>query len=131
MSEDFWSQFKTADNFVRGVQCGAQTWTDINSYECRLGGEATGFVYFITIGSPYPTHVKIGFTRKSPLARLAGLQTGCPFKMTLLGFIFGTEAYERELHDVLRDERLEGEWFEFSDYASKIIGDQLEAGYDL
>lgn len=127
MTEIYWSERQAAENFLKGIECGAQNWSDISSYESRLGGQATGFVYFITIGQPYPTHVKIGFTRKNPFARMAGLQTGCPFRMSLLGFIFGSEGFERELHDVLAEERREGEWFEYSEYAAKVIGYQLTA----
>jgi hypothetical protein len=118
-----WTQSQAADNFVRGVQVGVERYGDIG--RDTVYGEATGFVYFVAIGEPYITHVKIGFTAKNPWARVSSLQTGCPFKMWLLGFVFGCRGMEAELHDVLFQERCEGEWFKWSDYVETIIRGQL------
>jgi hypothetical protein len=120
-----WTEHRFADNFVRGVQVGANSWADIKIYEAGVYGTATGFVYFVGIGDPYITHVKIGFTRKNPFARMASLQTGCPFKMKMLGYVFGNEAMEAELHDVASDFRAEGEWFEYSEYVSRLVDGAL------
>src|SRR5690348_1623199 len=92
-----WTEEMFADNFVRGVEVGERSWHEIEHYEAGVYGTATGFVYFIGIGDPYLTHIKIGFTRKNPFTRMAGLQTGCPFKMRMLGYVFGNEAMEAEL----------------------------------
>lgn len=92
-----------------------------------LHGPATGFVYFIVIGDPWPDYVKIGYTAKNPRARMAALQTGNHQRLHLLGFVPGCVNMERELHDVLRDDRLEGEWFRFSDYVMRVIDSELEA----
>ncbi|MBB5709317.1 GIY-YIG nuclease family protein [Sphingomonas xinjiangensis] len=89
-------------------------------------GMAEGFVYFIGIGSPYVTHVKIGFTAGDPAARLASLQTGCPFKMEMLGFVFGTKSQEAELHHVFSDSRCMGEWFEFEPFVETNVRHILE-----
>lgn len=121
---DAWTEYQAASNFVDGVLVGAQAYSDVRYYETTYGA-SEGFVYFVAIGDPYPTHVKIGFTRKNPQGRLRELQTGCPYKMRLLGFVFGTVGREQELHDVLRDDRAEGEWFVYSDYVSLIVKDQL------
>lgn len=119
-TETVWTDSCVARNFVKGVQVGAQTYADLAHRE-TVYGPSEGFVYFVTIGEPYPTHVKIGFTAKDPHDRVKSLQTGCPFQMCLLGFVFGTRDMERELHDVLRDQRLHGEWFEFAGYAEDVI----------
>lgn len=120
-----WSRSQVADNFVRGVQVGVQQYSDMIAE--TVYGPATGFVYFVAIGDPYITHVKVGFTAKNPWARVRDLQTGCPFKMQLLGFVFGCRGMEAELHDVLGDDRCEGEWFAWSEYVERIVRDQLEA----
>lgn len=112
-------------NFLRGVQVGVNEWEDLREIE-TIFGKSKGFVYFIGIGGEYITHVKIGFTAKNPYTRLASLQTGCPFKLRMLGFVYGNADRERELHGVLKEYRVEGEWFEYSDYARQIILYELE-----
>lgn len=121
-----WTEADAAANFVSGVQVGTESFSGIGDRETAYGS-STGFVYFAAIGDPYITHVKIGFTSKNPRARVASLQTGCPFKLKLLGYVFGNEPREAELHDVLKDYRCEGEWFEWSEYVERIIYDQLTA----
>jgi hypothetical protein len=122
-----WTEHRFADNFIRGVCIGERSWSDVAVYEAGAYGTATGFVYFIGIGDPYVSHVKVGFTRKNPIARMAGLQTGCPFKMRMLGYVFGNEAMEAELHDVLGADRTEGEWFEYSEYVARVIEGELNS----
>lgn len=48
-------------------------------------------------------------------ARLAGVQTGCPFKLEILGFMCGPENLEKSLHDKFGQWRMNGEWFERND----------------
>lgn len=125
MSEGVWTEEDHASNILDCIRCGAGDWSIISSYETPHYGQATGFVYFIGCGDPYITHVKIGFTRKNPYARMADLQTGCPFKLKMIGFVVGNIEMERELHDVLRDYRREGEWFALENYVRTIVHDQL------
>ena len=133
VSEDFsdidgyWTVAKQAEYFVAAALHGHEKWGRYDGE--TIYGQVAGFVYFVAIGEPYITHVKIGFTAKDPHARMKGLQTGCPFKMRMLGFIVGNIVHEQELHDVLRDYRLEGEWFEYSDYVARIIRSQMETEY--
>ena len=87
-------------------------------------GPDTGWVYFITLGEP-PIWVKIGFTKWEPASRMASLQTGCPYPMSLLGFVPGARGLERDLHDVLRNDRRQGEWFEFTERTQSIIADMM------
>lgn len=84
-------------------------------------GAADGFVYFIGIGSPGITHVKVGYTKGDPAKRMDGLKTGCPFPMRLLGFVFGCLSREREMHDVMKEDRVGGEWFAYSDHVRHIV----------
>lgn len=126
---DTWTERDLAENFVRGVEVGANQFGNYyHECNCNLNyGQPTGFVYFVGIGDPYITHVKIGFTSKHPSTRIKSLQTGCPFKIKMLGFVFGNPDLEHELHDVLRDDRAAGEWFAWTEHVEKIVKDQLES----
>lgn len=69
----------------------------------------SGFVYFIeTEGS---CHVKIGWAKHSPAARMATLQTGCPHHMFVRAFFAGSQEDERRMHRTFADLRANGEWF--------------------
>lgn len=122
----YWTDGRVAENHLAGLRIGTERRNDFTSLS-GLYGACEGFVYFIAIGDPYITHVKIGFTNDSPFSRLKSLQTGCPFPMRVLGFILGNKAHEAELHRVLADDRTTGEWFAFSDRVEAIVRDQLEA----
>lgn len=100
---------------------------DGNEYREAMYGPDTGNVYFITLGEP-PIWVKIGYTASSPRARMATLQTGCPYPMNLLGSIPGTISLEQDLHNVLSEYRRQGEWFEFSERVQYIIGVEMLRG---
>ena len=116
-----------AVNFVRGMRCNEYKWSD--RFECnRTEWPADGFVYFAVIGEPYITHVKVGFTTSDPEKRVKSLQTGCPFPIKLLGYVFGSLEREHELHDVFASDRLSGEWFAYSERVAEIIDLQLVQG---
>jgi hypothetical protein len=125
-----WSQAYLAENFVWGVSVGAERFGDCRHYgvQNETYGQATGFVYFIAAGDPIQ-HVKVGYTGGDPRKRLKALQTANPHKLTILGFVLGNEDYERELHDVMRDYRLAGEWFEYTPHVERIIKGELESDY--
>jgi hypothetical protein len=55
--------------------------------------------------------IKIGFSTKDPIVRLAQLQTGSPDRLTLLGVIPGRLEDEKFLHARFGTCRLGGEWF--------------------
>lgn len=58
--------------------------------------------------------VKIGATRR-PQERLLGLQTGCPYTLSLLGLLPGGYTLEAFLHSMLRHRKTRGEWFQLTD----------------
>lgn len=89
-------------------------------------GPSEGFVYFV--GNGAPDWVKVGFTRAHPFVRLKALQAGSPVPLSLLGFTFGTMAMEAEIHDVLGDNRAEGEWFHWDPYVARIVEDVVDGG---
>src|SRR5690625_36074 len=73
----------------------------------------TGFVYFMkAMDGNELSPVKIGVT-KDIEDRISGVQTGCSYKIKLIGFI-ETEDYkmtEKVLHAYYSDQRTNGEWF--------------------
>lgn len=73
-------------------------------------GNGYGTVYFAQIGEDGP--IKIGFTQGEPLARIAALQTGCPWPIRLLGGVTGDVSDELALHQELAADSLCGEWFD-------------------
>lgn len=64
-------------------------------------------VYFISNGNGA---VKIGVA-ESPERRLAGLQTGSPFDLSLEATCSGGLEQEKAYHSLFSDHRLRGEWF--------------------
>jgi hypothetical protein len=58
--------------------------------------------------------VKIGFAN-DPLARLRQIQTGHPAKLRIIRVLEGDRGVERSLHERFQPQRLNGEWFSFSD----------------
>ncbi len=73
-----------------------------------------GQVFIYAIGRPQGP-VKIGVS-SNPQARVGQIQTGCPFKVTLLHSAAlpnrgEAEAQESIIHGVYEDRRIIGEWF--------------------
>jgi hypothetical protein len=114
-----------AADFIAGIAVGVVSWDEMDYYNHSHNYIADGFVYFAVIGEPYITHVKIGYTKGDPEKRVRSLQTGCPFPIKLLGYVFGNVHREQELHDVMRNERVFGEWFEYTDFVQKVINGEL------
>lgn len=83
-------------------------------------------VYFIQAVNGGP--IKIGRTFTSVDSRLAGLQTGNPAELRVVGMIQG--ASESELHAKFAKERLRGEWFTASkrlrDFVAKHASNDLK-----
>lgn len=81
-----------------------------------------GYIYAITSeGLPY---VKIGSTARPMTQRLAQLQSGHPFRLTLVATVYVHDmlAIERQLHALLAAQRTYGEW-----YAVEMDAPTLEA----
>ncbi len=86
-----------------------------------------GYTYLITNG----THYKIGITTKTPVSRVAELQTGSPTKISISGYSYNSNALamELELHKKFASKRLEGEWFALNDDDVAIIHYHFETNY--
>ena len=70
-----------------------------------------GHVYIAQCGKmPY---YKIGITQGPPSARVASLQTGCPFKLHLIEafFSYNAEGLEVTIQEVFEENRVRGEWY--------------------
>lgn len=120
------TEFALAKSYLGNLRLGVTNRADLALHESEYG-QSDGLVYFIGVGGEYITHVKIGYTRHNPYARMRDLQTGCPFRMELLGYVLGNQDMERELHSVLGEFCTSGEWFEYSEYVSRIISHKLNS----
>lgn len=67
-------------------------------------------IYFVTEGK----HIKIGYTTQDIEKRIKQLNTGSVQNISLLGWIYGDKAKEKELHIKFAQSRIRynGEWFE-------------------
>lgn len=84
------------------------------------------YVYFVKAWGECPL-IKIG-KANNPEERVKRLQTGCPFKLKLLGAVrckseFHARQVEAMAHRLFRDQRRRGEWFKLS---AKHVG-QIES----
>ena len=77
----------------------------------------TGLVYLIQEGDT--NLFKIGFS-KTPLKRLAGLQTGNPHELRIVKTWPGTRFIETRFHSELEEIRGKGEWFKIEDVDSVL-----------
>lgn len=82
------------------------------------GKQSGSYVYFLL--APEVNAVKIGKT-KNLLQRLQALQTGCPVRLSLLGWVPGYSVEEKVLHSYFDELWLLGEWFRHSDPLTQYI----------
>ena len=81
--------------------------------------EQIKFVYFIqTVDGKF---LKIGVGSGKVEYRLASLQTGCPLKLEAILTVPGAQRLERDLQQLFADERLVGEWFEYSERLKLLV----------
>ena len=90
---------------------------------------SAGAVYFIG-EARRPTLVKIGFTKCGPEARLAAFQTGCPVKLSIYGWVRGSQKLERALHETFDCLREHGEWFRLQGRLFGIVAHTMMARED-
>ena len=85
--------------------------------------KAQGHIYIITCkGSK---RIKIGYSAE-PDKRLAQLQTGSPYELSLFATWPGTVENERQAHEALASYRCGGEWFEIEpDQAHRLIEERI------
>ena len=85
--------------------------------------EVPGWIYIIQASSGGP--FKLGWAL-DPKMRLATLQIGNPARLELLGQFQGTGRRERELHEMLKEFRGLGEWFNPHPRAKEILAEASE-----
>lgn len=82
-------------------------------------------IYFIFSPDDPRSLVKIGYTGGSVEARIAQMQTGCPFRLVTIMAIDGDRRTERLLHQKFAADRFHGEWFLPSEPLRAFIRDTL------
>lgn len=86
-------------------------------------------IYFIQCGTNGP--IKIGYTDNGAEERMAQLQTGCPYELSLLWVYNGDEWSEGRIHSQLAAERVRGEWFHPSNNLFSFIEEELCNFYEI
>lgn len=81
-------------------------WDDVEVADFANFPEAGPCVYFAAAGS----FIKIGYSSNWP-NRIAHLQVACPYRISAVLVISGTQSTEAELHERFKDLRIHGEWF--------------------
>lgn len=121
--DDLWFSRAAITSYVRPTaaeikaKCG---WTPADALKRHLGIWDHSWVYFIeAVGLE---RIKIG-KANNPEARLAGLQTGSPVPLRLLGKIPGGHALEKKLHGEFASLWMDGEWF----HATKELRNYIHA----
>ena len=86
-----------------------------------------GYIYFFECGGKY----KIGYSKK-PQERLKQLDKR-PFKLNIIcisPYLQDAYDYEKELHEYLLDNKIDGEWYELNECMLKIVKEHIENLYD-
>ncbi len=78
------------------------------------------------------TPVKIGYTMDETAmqGRIKSIQTGYPYPLRSLVLTEGTKQQEHQLHKLLGDFRLKGEWFEGAKPVMSVVDDLYKHGID-
>jgi hypothetical protein len=88
-----------------------------------------GVLYFVQIEQDGP--IKIGFTSYAdPSRRVHQLQSGCPWRLRLIGHRPGTKVHEKALHELLAPYRMQREWFREAPVVVKTVREVLEPGFE-
>jgi hypothetical protein len=73
---------------------------------------------------------KIGYTEGRIKDRVKGLQTGCPHILSIIEQCSGSIAHEKHLHQVFKNNRTHGEWFEFDKETLTKVIDTMTSAID-
>lgn len=84
-------------------------------------------VYFMQAGQDGPIKIGVALDIRK---RFAGLVSGCPDPLIVLGHISGDRKLEQRLHRVLRDSRRHQEWFNLTDDTQCLVQDALSLPAD-
>lgn len=101
---------------------------EIERIQALFATPGQGLVYLVDEGSR-ESPVKFGYCYDAPLARLAGLQTGNPRKLRLLGAQPGSYGVEQYIHGKFAEYRLAGEWFEATPVVARYVEVAVAVGH--
>lgn len=82
------------------------------------GADAEQQVYFIQMAEA--KHIKIGIAKR-PDYRLGELQVGNPERLSIIATTTGGRSVEKMLHVYLSLDRLQGEWFRWSERSESLL----------
>lgn len=87
-----------------------------------------GIVYFVNAENT--TMFKIGFTKQLIDKRLSNLQTGCPLNLLVYKTVECGDPIKLEhyLHDIFKDKKIRGEWFNVTFKEVENLVDFLQGG---
>jgi len=90
----------------------------MSALDLLLQDGAKSFVYILQMEAS--RHVKVGIGA-DPRERMRNLQVGNPETLTLIAVVPGTRETERMLHTYLDVDRMQGEWFRWSERTESLI----------
>ena len=96
-----------------------------------------GCVYLYAVSANVkPKRVKLGIS-SDPESRTSNMQTGCPVKLKLMGYVLASYALESAVHEMLSEYRIRGEWFRYEGLVKRFVDaiasgslDKFEACFD-
>lgn len=109
----------------RGKECSdCAPYLHLEKHQWGEREPAETYTYVIRCGDS--NYYKIGLAEK-PHVRLGGLQTGCPYKLSLTMSRWAinrerAEFIEKGLHKMFQDCRILSEWFELTQIELNLIG---------
>tara|TARA_R110002020_G_scaffold155722_1_gene336961 strand:- start:419 stop:889 length:471 start_codon:yes stop_codon:yes gene_type:complete len=70
--------------------------------------------------------IKIGYTSNNVAERKRQLETGNPHGIVVIGTVQGSKMHETDLHNSLKEHKIQGEWFEDCTEVRNYIADILD-----
>lgn len=103
------SAVRTFFDYAYGLRATLPTtpdWSNFDVADVQLLPPAGSNIYFVAAGH----FIKIGYSTNWP-QRIAELQVGCPYRLSVLHIMEGPREFEPELHQRFAHLRVQGEWF--------------------
>lgn len=104
-----------------GMTCGGMRWREVGVPPAAPAAGPFNEIVYVLRAGPF---IKIGKATGTPTSRISDLQTGCPYRIELVGYFAGGVKEEIELHRKFAAHRSSGEWFncvgEVADFAAGV-----------